>query len=350
MTLDDPAAIPKVDESGMYPLMEKTADRLAAPDDSEATCKIKFEMPKKIVFGGVGGSGIVGDILTDYCRDLIKLPAVTCRSVNVPAFVDSETLFVAISYSGETVETLHMFEQAKSAKAKLTVVCSGGKLLNRAKSFGLPYLKVTAGMPPRVALPELVGAVTHVLGESNILEDARGLLDLGSKAVREVTDSVKVTVPSKQNPAKQLASALKNRLPLLIGNEDHVSVLRRFKNELNENSKVPAIFQTLPEACHDDVEGLKALQELTTPQPVVLRGLHETEEEAKVVEKLVELFSQLKFPLPHFFSGVGEDKFGWLLSAVTFGDFVSFYLAVLNGVDPSKVALIPHFRAVRGQV
>jgi glucose/mannose-6-phosphate isomerase len=205
-------------------------------------------------------------------------------------------------------------------------------------------------MLPRVALPELVAAVAHVLADGGVFDDSRELLRLASSSMSEMINRVKGAVPLRQNPAKQAATAMIERLPLLVGNEENVSVLRRFKNELNENSKVPAFFCTLPEAYHDDIEGLKALGSLSKPQPVILRSYTETREERRVNEKLFDLFSQQEFPPPFFFSGVGKDRLGWLLSAITFGDFVSFYLAILRGVDPSKLSLIPQFRAIRGQV
>lgn len=350
MTLDDRGAILRIDESDMLSVMEKAPERFAPPPDAESTCQMNIEAPMNIVFVGVGGSGIVGDILTDYCRDSIRAPATVCRSVKIPKFVGKNTLLVAISYSGETRETLGMFEEARHTGAKLAVVCSGGKLLDAAQTHRIPYVKVTAGMLPRVALPELVAAVVHVLGEVGILEGSHRLLELASTSTRDLVDRVKATIPLAQNPAKQVATALMGHLPLLIGSEENLSVLRRFKNELNENSKVPAVFYALPEAYHDDVEGLKALGQLSQPQPVILRSPSQTETERRVGGKLVDVFSQLEFPTPLFFSGLGNGRFEWLLSAITFGDFVSVYLSALRGVDPSKLSLIPHFRAVTSQV
>jgi glucose/mannose-6-phosphate isomerase len=348
--LDDRVAIRKVDQSDMLSVMERTPDRLVPPPGAESTCRLDIEKPLNIVFAGVGGSGIVGDILTDYLRETIRTPAVVCRSVKIPKFVGENTFLVAISYSGETRETLEMFEESMRAKAEIAVVCSGGRLLDAAETHGISYVKVAAGMIPRVALPELVSAVTHVLGKAGILEDSDRLLDLASKATRDVIGGVRAAVPLAQNQAKQVATALMGHLPLLVGSEQNVSVLRRFKNELNENSKVPAVFYTLPEAFHDDVEGLRALVQLTQPQPVILRGASETEGERRVRESLVDAFSQLEFPKPLFFGGVGNGRYEWLLSAITFGDFVSLYLSALRGVDPSKLSWIPQFRAIRGQV
>ena len=349
MSLDDRDIVRKIDESDMLGVMEKSSERLTPPADIESTCRIHFESPMNVVLAGVGGSGIVGEILTDYCRDAVEVPTAVCRSVKIPKSVGKNTLFVAISYSGETIETLHMFEQARQAGAKLAVVTSGGKLFHAAQENRIPYAKIPAGMLPRVALPELVAALTYVLGEVGLL-DTRNLLESASSSISDIINKVKATTPLGQNPAKQMAMALRGHLPILVGREEDLSVLRRFKNELNENSKVPAFFYTLPEAYHDDIEGLQELSQLTRPQPVFLRPHGETGEEQRVNEKLVDLFSQHEYPQPLYFGGVGLDRLAWLLSAITLGDFASFYLAILKGVDPSKLSLIPSFRAIRGQV
>ena len=150
--------------------------------------------------------------------------------------------------------------------------------------------------------------------------------------------------------AKQAAMALEDRLPLLLGSEENASVLRRFKNELNENGKVPAFYFVLPEAFHDDIEGLSTLNRLCKTQPLLLRGQKESAAEKRTVDKLEELLVELGFPTPIRFQGKGEDRLGWLLSAIIFGDYASAYLAVLSDVDPSSLTLIPKFRAIRGQV
>jgi len=350
LLLDDATAIRKIDATDMLSAIQKTPDRLIPPTDAEATCRIDIDPPSSIVFAGLGGSGIVGDILVDYCRDTVETSVTVCRSRKIPRFVDGSTLFVAISYSGNTRETLGMFAQAKDRSANLVVITSGGKLLNIAGTENIPYVNVTANMPPRVALPELVAALVHVLGEAKILDSTGKLLESGSRTTRTLVDTMKGTVPLAQNPAKQIASSLFGHFPVLIGSEENVSVLRRFKNELNENSKAPAICYTLPEAFHNDIEGLKSLNNLTNPQPVILRDLSRGEAEELADKKLLETMSQFGYPIPLFFSGIGDERFGWLLSAITFGDFVSFYLAVLNGVDPSQLSLIPSFRALKGQV
>ena len=350
MILDDPTEIRKTDQSDMLAAMERTPERLVPPPNADSTCRIRFQRPMNIVFGGVGGSGIVGNILNDYLRSEVGIPVAVCRSVRIPRYVGKNTLFVAISYSGETGETLGMLEQAKSKGAYVVVVCSGGKLLSGAQSQGVPYVKLDGSMPPRLALPELVAALAYVLGQGGVLKDSKKLLEAASQSVRQIMGQVKPLVPLTKNQAKQMAVALKDHLPLLLGNEDNRSVLRRFKNELNENSKVPAFYFTLPEAYHNDVEGLKTLTELSRPQPILLRNQNQTGGDERTEKRLVELLSQLGFSRTLSFEGVGEDRLGWLLSAITFGDYVSMYLSVLRNVDPVKLFLIPSFKAIRGQV
>ncbi len=325
-----------VDQSDMLAAIERTPDRLVPPSNADSTCRIRFQSPMNIVFGGVGGSGIVGDILTDYLRSEVGIPVAVCRSVGMPRYVGKNTLFIAISYSGDTAETLGLFEQAKRNGANVAVVCSGGKLLATAQSQGIPYVKVDGGMPPRLALPELVAALAYVLGQGGVLKDTQKLLDTASRSVRQIITSVKPSVPLTKNQAKQMAVALKDHLPVLLGSEDNISVLRRFKNELNENSKVPAFYLALPEAYHNDIEGLKTLTELSRTQPIILCNQNQTGGDERTEKRLVELLSQLGFARAISFEVAGDNRLGWLLSAITFGDYVSTYLSVLRDVDPGN--------------
>ena len=351
MELDDVAAFRIIDKSGMFALMGKTAEHLTPPPDANETCHAEpLEEIENIVFGGVGGSGIVGDVLSDFCRTTIEIPTVVCRATKIPSFVEKNTLFIAISYSGETNETLGMLDQAKRAGAHIRTVTSGGRLLALSQAERIPYAEVTANLLPRVALPEMLGATMFVLGKSNVLQDCVGVLRNAGSSVNAQIDQVKPSVPLRQNRAKQAAMALKDQLPLIIGNEENASVLRRFKNELNENSKVPAFYYALPEAFHDDIEGLNTLNQLCKTQPLILRSQLESPGDTKTADGLEELLVELGFPSPIVFRGVGEDRLGWMLSAIIFGDYVSAYLAILRDIDPSSLALIPKFRAIRGQV
>jgi len=344
MTLDDLNAMREIDRSDMLSLMGQAGDRLRPPLDASETCP-PLRKPSNVVFGGVGGSGIAADIIVDLSRDTVEVPVSVCRSPVIPKFVSHQTLFVAVSYSGETEETLSMVSQAKERDAEIAVIASGGRLLREALRSKLAHLTLPTGMLPRVALPELVAAVAYVMGACGLSEEvSRVLAETGPDVRHEIT-TIGPTVPTQANPAKQMAMAVSGRLPLLIGNEEDASVLRRFKNELNENSKVPAFCYTLPESYHDDIEGLRALRELANVQPIILRSPKETESQSRTRRQLVALFEDLEFPDPLEFQGRGSGRLSQLMTAITFGDFVSVYLSLLRRVDPSEMRLIPKFRA-----
>ena len=183
LQLDNTTAFQTIDKSNMLAVMEKTDERLAPPSDANATCTLSPEAPESLVFGGVGGSGIVGDVLSDYCRSTIGIPSFVCRAQQIPNFVGKNTLFIAISYSGETNETLGMLDQAKRAGAQLATVCSGGSLLSLSRREKIPYVKVAEGLLPRVALPELLGATIFVMEKANIVGDSGKLLQSTGEAV-----------------------------------------------------------------------------------------------------------------------------------------------------------------------
>ena len=343
MTLDDATSIAQYDRSNMLLEMEKTPSRLKPPADAGRTFPNPFREPRNIVIGGVGGSGIAGDIVTDYLRTRSEIPISVCRAYDIPSDVNEDTLFLAISYSGETRETLDLLDLAGKRGAMVATISSGGTLLATSIAKRIPFLKVASGVPPRVALPELLAAVLFSLGKEILKEEPRTILDSASKALTSQIQSLKFDAPTNRNQAKQMAEQMQNRLPLLLGPEERTSVLRRFKNELNENSKIPAIYMTIPECYHNDIEGFDSLRKLSSIQPVILK----TEKQVKTIENLYSLLKELGTP-PMTFQGEGEDVFSELLTAVTFGDFVSVYLAILRQTDPTALRLIPKFKAVGG--
>lgn len=346
MLLDDAEALKRIDRSGTLSLMERTPNRLAPPSDASSTCRKPFEKPANVVLGGVGGSGIAGDIVSDYCRRVTDVPVSVCRTLNIPKWVGKGTLFVAISYSGETRETLGQFDQARKQGAELVAIASGGELLSKVKNEVLPYMRIPPDLLPRVALPELVAAVMFVLGSAKVLENVPRLLSEAAKSIKAQIEQVKPSVPSSQNDAKSFAQVLLDNLPLLIGDEEYGSVLRRFKNQINENAKMPAFYYTMPEGFHNDIEGLRTLSQIAKVQPIILRTREELGGQKRTREQLVNSLMEMGFPSVIEFEGSGPDKLTRLLTAVTFGDFVSVYLAALRGVDPADLTLIPKFRAV----
>lgn len=346
MSLDDREALRRIDRSGILQLMERAPSRLEIPTDAATTYGTPYNEAENVVLAGVGGSGIAGDIVSDYCRNVADVPVSVCRSVHTPKWVGKETLFVTISYSGQTTETLGQLDQAAKLGAKLAVICSGGELLSRARDRAIPHLRVPSNLPPRVALPELTAAVMFTLGSASIFKNAQGLLSDAASQIRDLIHRLKPEVPSTENPAKECALALHEKLPLIVGDEEFGSVLRRFKNQINENAKMPAFYYTVPEGFHNDIEGLATLSKLANVQPILLQTIEASEGQKRTLEQLSRSLEDLGYPRALKFQGSGHDKFSELLTAVSFADFVSVYLAALRGMDPAELTLIPRFKAV----
>ena len=344
MSRDRTSALRKFDRSAMLVRMGNTPSRLNAPPDCKTTFPHSFDKPRNVVIGGVGGSGIAGDIVADYLKAVGDVPISVCRALQIPSHVEEKTLFLAISYSGETRETLSLLEQAVKRKAMLASVTSGGTLLSTCVARRIPYLKVPAGLPPRVALPELVASAVFAMGRAALLKDTDRILADASRSVASLIESISPEKPAEQNGAIQMAERLQDRLPLLFGPEERASVLRRFKNELNENSKMPAFYVSTPECYHDDIEGLRTLSRYCSVQPILLFTRPETKGQSKTKEALYALLNELSFPPILTFEGYGGNMLSELLTAITFGDYVSVYLALLRGIDPTSLELIPKFR------
>jgi glucose/mannose-6-phosphate isomerase len=331
----------------MLDQMDKSDLRFNFPADADQTCDLSNGSIQNVVVAGLGGSGIVGEIVLDSFRDSLDIPLAVCRSTRTPKYVNSQTLFIAISYSGQTTETLELTHEASVKGARVVAISSGGALLAECMDQSIPYLKVPKGLAPRVALPELVSAAIYVLHRSSLLDGASDRITETSMVLKGLTQNLRPKSPLNVNKAKQIAVKLQDRLPILIGSEENVSAMRRFKNQLNENSKVPAFFYSLPEGYHDDVEGLRTLRGLVDVQPIVLEvDESSSSPQTRARGRLIALFDELGFQPSISVLGEGVGRLARLLSVITVGDYASVYLSILRGLDPTDLTVIPIFRTI----
>jgi glucose/mannose-6-phosphate isomerase len=300
---------------------------------------------------GMGGSAIAGDIVRSLATYLWadSLPrgsrsVLVHRGYDLPPFVSERSLVVACSYSGETEEVLSSFGQSLDGPSKKIVITTGGKLLALARSRGLPaYVFEYEGEPrsalghslmPLLALAEATGALPD---QSRDVDEAIALME---ELRREIGDAV----PLEENAAKQLAVRLQGKLPVIYGAEVLTEAARRWKTQLNENSKVWAFYEEVSELNHNAVEGFGLPREMAENAHVVFlyhrglnprnilryNGTHDALEAAGVASERVE--------------ARGEGDLARVLTAIYFGDWVSYYLAMLNGVRPSPVTSIQHLK------
>ena len=347
--LDNIDQMKKTDKSGMLDLIVKF------PDQCEKAFSIgkDFFVPqsyigagyKNIVFSGLGGSAIGADLLRSYLTDEIKIPIFVSRDYTLPRFVGKDTLFFACSYSGDTEETLSSYAEARQKGAKIIAITSGGKLEVLAKEDKVPVIYIPGGNPPRSALGYSFFSWLDVLHKFGFIDDRTGDVEETIADMKEFRDSaIGPGVPSSKNIAKKIAGELSGKYAIIYGANKHIdSIVVRWRGQLAENAKTLASTHVFPELNHNETVGWegpkKLLKDFTV---VILRDESEHPRVAKRIEitktmiekesKVIELQSK------------GRNLLSRMFNLINTGDFVSCYLAILNGVDPTPVERIAYLK------
>jgi glucose/mannose-6-phosphate isomerase len=308
--------------------------------------KLKHHSFKSVVVSGLGGSAIGADVVRALIGKSAGFSLTVNRNYGLPAWVSKETLVICSSYSGNTEETLSAFQIAVRKKFPILVISSGGKLLNQARRRNLPCLELTGGLPPRAAFGYSFTTLLTALETLGLLpsfeKDFNETLDLLECLSREWGPAA----PSKRNQAKQLASFLHGRFPVVYAGQDYFDAVGlRWKCQLNENAKQAALFNVLPEMNHNEILGYSRADNLTKNMAAVLLR-HPQGDHPQTIRR----FDILARVLRARTAGVreveprGKCLLAQMLSSLTLGDFTSVYLAFLRGLDPTPIVLIDEFK------
>jgi len=342
--LDDRKAISSFDTKDMLGAVERfpefmTSQLRAQPPVGRKSKRLAFS---NIVFMGMGGSASAGDLVLDWLANKISVPAVVHRDPVLPRFVSSSTLFVALSYSGETRETLAAFRGARKRGSSLVAIGTGGKLQKLSEELDVPFLAVQPAPAPRAALGQMVVATIIALNSQGIIQNPTTEIDLASQELRRLSNRIERQVPFSGNPAKRLAVSLKARLPMIYTFRRMASVARRFKNQLAENSKMVAKYGLLPEAGHNEVEAW--FRPSLPLAPIFIRDHSESEFERSILQSFRSTIAKASRITPVEVRLKASTRLGGLLLPVLYLDFVSVYLAFLKGIDPTDTPWIRLYR------
>lgn len=351
-TLDESGLLTRLDPHGMmaltldFPAQCERAMSLA----SNAPLPNLPRTPRQVLVCGMGGSAIGGDYLRALFEEYGNLPVQVIRDYQLPHSVDSETLVFAVSYSGNTEETLACYAQARARGAMILATSSGGTLKQRADADGVFHLQVLGGQPPRTALGYLFVPLMRLAERLGLLPDLSQPYSQMLQRLVQTRDALQMSVPYAQNPAKQLAQALHRRIPLIYGSGGaRATVAMRWKGQINENAKQHAFAYTFPELNHNEILGwVKSTEQANNWSVVVLR---DPDESAKIRTR-IEVTHRLVGERAdwHELTAEGASQLERLLHLTYFGDFVSLYLALLNGVDPENIDSINILKAELAKV
>jgi glucose/mannose-6-phosphate isomerase len=324
--LDTILALPAHCREG-YALGRATADLPSADDVTS------------VVICAMGGSAIAGDVIRALYADRLHVPVTVVRSPELPEHCGSHALMIASSYSGDTSETLTLFDEAARRGCRLIAVTSGGELSRRANEVGAGIVSIPPGFMPRAAFGYLtlgalgaLEAVGLVPAVSPDLQDA--VAELEGEIARCGPDT-----PTSSNPAKALASRIGDRVPVIWAAEGIGAVAAsRWKTQFNENAKVPAFWAALPELDHNEVVGWSGGRGHEFFLVVLRHGGEHPDVEARFPLS-IDIARSSGMNVEEV-SATGLSALARLLALALRGDLVSTYLAFARGVDPSPVDAI----------
>lgn len=348
-SLNDPSLIQKYDRSNMmgliasFPRQCRVAKKIALAFTLPRSYKKRYE---NIICTGLGGSAIGADIMRSYILDSAKTPLVVNRGYLLPAFVNSRSLVIVSSYSGNTEETISAYKDARSKGATIIAITSGGCLRKMSEADGCAVLAIPGGLPPRAALGYSSITLLTVLSKAGIVKDQSGRIDEAIAVMSRLQDErIGFGVAQKDNIAKTVAVRLYDKYPVIYGAQDRIdAVVTRWRGQLAENAKTLASSHFFPEMNHNEIVGWDHPAEILKDCAVViLRDGGDHPRVAKRMDITEKLIRSRCASITEVHSS-GKGLLARIFSLVYTGDFVSFYLAMLNRCDPTPVARITYLK------
>jgi len=299
---------------------------------------------KNLVVAGMGGSAVGGLLLRDWLMQTSRVPIVVSRDYSLPGFVGRDTLLFAVSYSGGTEEALSAFEEGKAKGAKMVAFTSGGELEKRARTSRIVVYKLPAGFQPRAAIAHQFFTLAVAARKAGITQDSWWEVREAIDVLKTLREEMRSETPQRSNPAKKLAEELRGYVPLVYGSRIHEAVAYRWNTQLNENGKSPAGSSFIPEAFHNAIVAGEADKELLkTVCAVFLLDPAEGKHLAAKTRRFRDIIKP-SFGKVLEVQARGEGRLARMLSALYVGDYVSAYLGVLYGKDPSTVESIDRLK------
>jgi glucose/mannose-6-phosphate isomerase len=342
--LDDIEKIKAVDKSKMINFSLDSAKLYRESAKLAEKIQVNYPKPNSIIVAGMGGSGIGGDLLKDWARNRTTVPIEVNREYQLPAYAGKRTLVLITSYSGDTEESLGAFLDALKRKCMIYCVSSGGALLENAERLKVPYLRVPGGMPPRAALPYLFVPLLKCMEKMGLVSGASEELSEALQLLEKISKDNSLEKPAKENFSKTLALNIGQTAPVVYGFGFYRSVAQRFKQQFNENSKVPAKWEVFSELNHNEIVGWERAGELGKCfSAIFIRDKEEPTEIHSRIEITKELVGKAGLELFEV-PAQGKSPLAKMLSTICIGDFTSIYLALLHSVDPTPVKTINYLK------
>ena len=341
--LDDPAELARRDPGDMLGQVASAGGQARVALRAAQAAPLVGPLPEVVVVAGMGGSGIAGDVLAALAFAVSPVPVLAVKGDRLPAFVGPGTLLVAVSYSGNTAETVSAVEQGLAAGARLVAVTSGGTLAELATSRGAPLVTIEGGRMPRAALWSLVVPACLAAEAAGVLPPLTDQVCAAADTLDEEAAALGPSAPTDENPAKQAALRLLDRLPVVWGSGQLGAVAAtRFRTQCNENAKVSVVSGPIPEVNHNDVMGLEGGLGPDRELLLLRDNPGEHDHDPRRIDAVLQALG-VPDPVTRK-AGTGPDLVR-LARLMAFADYTSTYLGIARGVDPTPIRTLDQVKA-----
>ncbi len=337
--LDDKEKIKEVDQENLVDLTGKLPEQLKFVWQKKDVIDppSSYQKVKNIVFSGMGCDRAVSELMKGILINECLIPIEVISDYQVPSYINSETLVILLSYSGETLEVLNFFKKTKEKKAKIFVICGGGQLHELVKKYNFPFYQFQGKGPSRANFGYLFSALLILLLKLKLTKiKEKDFISL-IKLLEEFNKLIEPETTLEKNVAKYLAYQIFDHIPFIIGAEHLKAVAFRWKKEINENAKTFAFAEEMPEFFHNSIVGLDFPWRIRDD---IFFLFLESELYDKKIKKSLEIFKNILKKENLYFETIpalGKDRLDQTLTTLLLGDWLSFYLAILNKVDPTPV-------------
>jgi len=297
-----------------------------------------------IMLTGMGGSAIAGDLLRSYLAEELRIPFLVNRSYSLPGLVDRNSLVIVSSYSGNTEETMAAYNDALRRKAQILCITTGGEAERLALKHGHALIKVPPGLQPRAALGYSFFPLLLALSRMGFIKPRPADIN-ETTALLKKKSLIFADLKNPENLALKMARRLYGKLPVIYSASDRLDAVNvRWRGQISENSKHLAFGHVLPEMNHNEIVGWKVDRDLMKRMAVVFLRDVGTHPRVRVREEITKDIIREKTSTVLEAWSEGTSLLARIFSLVSTGDWVSYYLAILNNEDPTPVRVIEYLK------
>ena len=337
-----------IDTDNMHQSIYEFSDHLmqAVEIGKSIALKNQYSDIHNVVVAGMGGSAIGGDVARLLCKNELKVPMVVSRNYTLPGWVNENTLVICCSYSGNTEETLAAFEHARDKGAQIAGLSTGGTLSEKMAEFEFDLVTIPGGLQPRAALGFSLVPMLFLMKQTGLI---------GSETIDQLPEAASFIASirdqygkqSDDNPTYSLAQRIYKTIPVIYGETDATGTLAvRFKGQLSENAKMLAYCNELPEMNHNEIVGFKNNQDILNHISVIwLKDEKDHPRTAVRQDSTREIIGDL-CANHEVISAQGDSAAIRYLQLIHYGDWVSYWCAILHQTNPTPVKKIDRLKAI----